>query len=287
VQDLLRGLAEEPRAVAAEPAAVETGEHDELADHGPQQVRLVAYFNPRMRVDQHRRAQERLTAIYDFVTELNDELAQACQPRKEAATRQRLLRKLERYDYTELFDIELTPRQVRTRTGHEVASFHCALTLKPELWERRNRYHGFVLLVAHPGLAGEAAQLVRLYRAKDAVEKDFQTIKSAVKLRPIYHHTDPKVLAHVTLCMLALVLHRALESALGQARLQLSATACLELFATCHLNEVRKHAGEPAMYAVTRPTQAQAEILAALELGRLVDEAAVASALQSRFVPTR
>ena len=289
VADLLRGWAARPSVATDEPAATPEEARDEpdvLVSSEPHQVRLAAYFNPQMRVDQFRRAQERLAEIYDFVTELNDDLAHACQPRKEATTRRRLLQKLERYDYAELFDLELAPLMVRTRTGHEVRSFRCQLTLKPEQWEIRNRYNGFVLLVAHPRLAGDAEHLVRLYRAKDAVEKDFQTIKSAVKLRPIYHHTDPKVLAHVTLCMLALLLHRALESALKSAHLELSAPACLELLATCHLNEVRRHADGPAIYAVTRPTQAQTEILAALKLGYLVEDAAVAQALTPRFVPT-
>jgi len=47
-------------------------------------------------------------------------------------------------------------------------------------------------------------ELCRTYRAKDAVETDFQVIKSLIKLRPVRHRTDAKVRAHVTLCMLAL-----------------------------------------------------------------------------------
>jgi len=47
--------------------------------------------------------------------------------------------------------------------------------------------------------------LVSVYRAKDAVEKDFQTIKTDIKLRPVFHHTDPKVRAHLSLCMLTVL----------------------------------------------------------------------------------
>ncbi|MFH1468757.1 MAG: hypothetical protein ABIO70_30495 [Pseudomonadota bacterium] len=66
-----------------------------------------------------------------------------------------------------------------------------------------------VLLEKHHWLSAE--QLVLLYFSKDVVEKDFQTIKSELDLRPIRHRTDLKVCAHVSLCMLALLLQRVAE----------------------------------------------------------------------------
>ena len=61
------------------------------------------------------------------------------------------------------------------------------------------------------------------------LEKDFQTIKSLVKLRPIYSYTDPKVQAHVALCILALLVQRSLEQRLRAAGLSLSAPACIDI----------------------------------------------------------
>lgn len=50
-----------------------------------------------------------------------------------------------------------------------------------------------------------------MYREKDIVEKDFQVIKSVLEIRPIRHRSDEKVKAHVTICMLALLLERILR----------------------------------------------------------------------------
>ncbi len=50
------------------------------------------------------------------------------------------------------------------------------LRFNEEEWKRRIRYAGFVLLIAHPELPHSAEQIVRLYREKDRIEKDFQTI---------------------------------------------------------------------------------------------------------------
>ena len=276
--------ADDPRGAAGEEQAGET----EAAggEARPGRVRLVAYFNPQMYVDQYRRAQEHLAEIHGFVAELNEELSRARQSRKEQSTRRKVVRKLERYDYSDLFDLRLVPITVRTRSDNEVRSFRCELSLKQKQWERRQRYNGFVLLVARADVEGEAEQLVRLYRAKDTVEKDFQTIKSVVKLRPIFHHTDPKVVAHVTLCMLALALERALEARLHRGQVKLTAPACLEILRTCHLNEMHERAGGRGIYSVTRPTTAQREVLDALGMAHLVEDAAVSRALIPRFVPT-
>ena len=118
----------------------------------------------------------------------------------------------------------------------------------------------------HPDLPHSALKLAQLFRAKDAVEKDFQTIKSAVKLRPIYHRTDPKVQAHVTLCMLALLLQRTLEHLLCKAKCRLSFQAAIEILRTCHLNRVHKTANAQTIYLKTAETVAQREILEALDL---------------------
>lgn len=68
------------------------------------------------------------------------------------------------------------------------------------------------VLTAHPDVPGTASDLIDMYFEKDVVEKDFQTIKSAVELRPVHHQTDIKLRAHVTICMLALLLQRILAA---------------------------------------------------------------------------
>ena len=63
-----------------------------------------------------------------------------------------------------------------------------------------------------------------LYREKNCVEQDFRHIKSEIELRPLWHHTDAKVRAHVTLCMLALLVDRILERTMREAGRAMTAT---------------------------------------------------------------
>ena len=72
-----------------------------------------------------------------------------------------------------------------------------------------------------------------MYRAKDAVERDFQTIKSDIELRPVLHHTDPKVRSHLSLCMLALLLERTMERRLRSVGLRMTAPAAIETSFPC------------------------------------------------------
>ncbi|MGH7868510.1 MAG: hypothetical protein ACREP9_13015, partial [Candidatus Dormibacteraceae bacterium] len=267
------------------------------ADPSEHPLRLVAYFNPMMFVDQRRRTRKHLDELHQFVAELNKELAAATKARQAGPTERKVMRLLEKRNWVDLFKLTLHPieltaggdasgKSAPSKKTKPIASYRCELTLQEEEWTRRLRYNGFVLLVGHPQLAHSAIDLARMYRAKDAVEKDFQTIKSVDELRPIFHYTDPKVCAHVTLCMLALLLQRTLEHQLRSAKLAFTSPATVEILRTCHLNLLQCQIGAHALYTVTEATRAQREVLAALNLQRLVDDSQVSNALTRRFVST-
>lgn len=244
-------------------------------------LRLVAYFNPQLFVDIRRRTAQHCEKLQRHVGNFNAELAAAKRSRDYAPTYRKFAHEVERLNYLDTFNIELTPITVTSKTGRAIASFQGRITRDEKAWRRRRRYDGFVLLLGHPELPHTAKQLVNLYRIKDTVEKDFQTIKSVVKLRPIYSYTDPKVQAHVSLCMLALLLQRTLERRLRVAELSLTAPACIDLLRTCHLNQRRSN-GE-LLYDITQATAEQYHVLTALGLEQLADDVH----LRARITPRR
>jgi hypothetical protein len=233
-------------------------------------LRLVAYFNPQLFVDVRRRTAEHCEKLQRHVERTNAELAAAERSRGHDATYRKFSRELERLNYLDTFDIALTPITVTSKTGRPIASFQGSITRNNKAWQRRRRYDGFILLLGHPELPQSASELVNLYRSKDAVEKDFQTIKSVIKLRPIYSYTDPKVQAHVTLCMLALLLQRNLEHRLRTAGIPLTAPACIDVLKTCHLNQRRSD--DKPLYDITQVNSDQQKILTALGLEQLADD---------------
>lgn len=265
--DELAKQAPNRRAVAPRPTRPDAGDELEAI-----RVRTVAYFNPQRFVEQRLQARRRLARVAAYVDGLNARLAS---PRARMgrdaiiASVDRCLRREELLDaYTVKIDHGSAGRP----------AYQVRLTLDSDEWARRRRYDGFTVLAAHPELPHDATQLCKLYRAKDAVEKDFQVIKGIVQLRPVRHRLDRKVRAHVTLCMLALLLERTLARKLAP---KYTAAAALEYLASCHLNRYRPE-GAPQIHALTRPDAEQDAILRALHLRHLADHEELLARLTPR-----
>jgi hypothetical protein len=241
----------------------------------PLRVRVVAYFNPERFVEQRMNLERRRQQIATFEQDLNQRLANKRSRMTKSAVLAAVDRRLRRDDLLDSYEVSVEELRIGEHVCHRVHLEPVAAE-----WERRRRFHGFSLIVAHAELERSAADLCMLYRAKDMVEKDFQLIKSVVELRPIRHRTEAKVSAHVTLCMLALALERALEHRLGSKR---SADAVLETLATCHLNLFRGTKEQArTLYALTEPDADQLALLRQLRMPLLADDGAVAARITPR-----
>jgi transposase len=245
-------------------------------------LRLVAYFNPYMFVEQRARILERRQRIEDFIADLNRRLRSPASHREKESIRIEVYNKLARWNMLKVYTIRIASvaEPLANRKHWEVRFY-----FNEAEWKRRIRYTGFVLLVGHPDLPYSAEDIVRLYRKKDTIEKDFKTIKEAVKLRPFYHHTDPKVRAHVSLCMLALLIDRTIERRLKRSGLEKTAAACFEELGNGHLNMVSSELFPEPAYIATEPTQEQMALLRSLRLKGLIDPEEIASRIKPRVTP--
>ena len=61
-----------------------------------------------------------------------------------------------------------------------------------------------------------AADLAAAYRQLYQVERGWRDMKGALSLRPVFHHREDRIRAHVQLCWLALLLIRVVENATGE-----------------------------------------------------------------------
>ena len=243
-------------------------------DARPVRVRAVVMFNPRLLVDRRRTARRQLEEIDAFVKQLNRKLAEPTSRRSRDSIAGAVHKKLASNNLVSAFDVQIRRREVDGRSR-----FRVTVQLDEQQWRRRRRYDGFNILVAEPSIPHTAPELARLYRQKDRVEKDFQTIKSVLELRPVRHRTDHKVRAHVTVCMLALHLLTTLDARLGSGR---TATTALEILATCHLNLYEPADAELTAFAITRPDTEQCAILDALHLRRLARDQEITNTIIPR-----
>jgi hypothetical protein len=225
-----------------------------------------------MFVTQRRTAQKQIVEVQLFVRELNERLARPRSKRTLRDIEAEIDRMLRPRNLIEAFKIRIDERPAPTTPRLQVSA-----ELDLEVWQRRRRHDGFSLIIAHPAVVRSAGALCQLYRAKDAVEKDFQVIKGLVQLRPIWHHTDVKVRAHVTLCMLALLLERTLNERLRRV----SAEHAIDTLSTCCLNRFQD-AGGKSHYLVTQPDEAQQALLRELGLASLAEDGQVTERLRPR-----
>jgi hypothetical protein len=270
--------AEQREAIAALARRVRAPAPQEPAQPSPAphklKVRVTAYFNPQLFADKRLTAQRRLDEIRAFVDELNVKLQSPRARRTKLSAAAAVDRKLRSYNLVEAFAVTVDERKVADRTV-----LHVTATLDEEGWALRRRTDGFTVLVAHPGLTHAPLELCRLYRDKDVVEKDFQVIKSTVELRPVRHQTDAKVRAHVTICMLALLLERRLTHRLAGHR---SAQAALEILRGCHLNRFASDEDGEPVYALTELTSEQRSILSALGMRQLAAQEDIVDRISPR-----
>lgn len=240
----------------------------------PLRLRAVVCFNPSRFVDARLAADETLAKVRAFEREQNERLLSPHARRTKETVYSQADQELRRRSLLDTFDIFIAEEN-----GHPT---RLELRLNPKAWQQRRRFDGFHVIVAHPDSLGDAGQLASLYREKNCVEQDFRHIKSEVELRPVWHHTDAKVRAHVTLCMLALLVDRLLEHALREAGRPMTAAALYEQLRGVHLNRCFAKGADRSVYLLTAPSPDCEALVQALNLSHLTDSQTVAATIKSR-----
>jgi transposase len=80
---------------------------------------------------------------------------------------------------------------------------------------------------------------VAYYKELNEVERGFHSMKDPIGMRPIWHHTERRVRAHIFVAAVAFLLDRMLERKLRDAKSTLSATNAWEALKTVKLVQFR------------------------------------------------
>jgi transposase len=149
-------------------------------------------------------------------------------------------------------------------------------------WElRKGEFHFFehpVNLAREKALEGKyviqteeqnlsPVEAVTAYKELNEVERGFSHLKDLLELRPVYHHSDARVQAHVFVAALALLLDRALEKSLRAARSRLSTPFIWQALEMIRCVEV--DVGQRRKICVTRGNKHVAEALRILGITQL------------------
>lgn len=153
--------------------------------------------------------------------------------------------------------------------------------------------HGTLHFVEHPvNLAQEKAlegtyviqteeahvspiEAVTVYKELCEVERAFAELKDVIEMRPIYHHTPDRVLAHIFVASLAFLIDRALEKKLKSSDIDLSSKEAWQLLKSIRVVEFDLGDGKRKR-SVTHGSARAARILKALGITNLDPDSAAA-----------
>jgi transposase len=123
----------------------------------------------------------------------------------------------------------------------------------------------YVIQTEEPDLS--PVEVVTAYKQLNDVERGFAHLKGLLEVRPVYHHKDDRVRAHVFVAALAFLLDRALEKKLRAAGSSLSSPAAWRALETVRC--VTVEVGNRTKLCVTRGSRHAAEVLKVLRLSEL------------------
>ncbi|HEU5424184.1 MAG TPA: IS1634 family transposase [Nitrolancea sp.] len=156
--------------------------------------RLIVCRNPAVAAERARKRAELLAATE---TELDKVAAMVTGPRGSLRSAdagrigERVGRVANKHKMAKHFQLDITDGHFAYQRKHPQIQAEAALD---GLYVLRST-------VAQPDLASAAA--VRAYKQLKLAERAFRTLKDTLEIRPIYHHLEARVRAHVFLCMLA------------------------------------------------------------------------------------
>jgi transposase len=163
---------------------------------------------------QRTKAMQRVRAALDKV-QARVVKGQLTKPEKIGAAVERVLQKNHGYRY---YTWEL-------REGRLTIAEH------PVNLPREQKYEGKYLIQTDQ-VEITPAEAVEHYKDLSEVERGFRSLKDPLGMRPIWHHAERRVKAHIFVAALAFLIERMLERALKDAGLSLSAQSALEALKT-------------------------------------------------------
>jgi transposase len=162
----------------------------EIASEDYPDERLVVCRNPLVARERARKREDLLAATERALSEIQGRVEQGTLT-GEAEIGLAVGAVLNRWRVKKHFELEIADTSLRCER-------------KQQQIEAEARLDGFyVLRTSVPESELEAPEVVRAYKQLKEVERAFRTLKGPLELRPIHHHLEQRVRAHIFLCMLA------------------------------------------------------------------------------------
>jgi len=226
------------------------GDQEQYQEEIRAEVRFVVAYSPKIAAETRKNRQERLKKADAWIKEAERKLANPS-GRGMAPTVQGAYDRIRDYlrdkGLLSLYEIEGAGGKLSVKKNRKAIN-----------WEET--IDG-VLMLETTDFQLSAEDVVKRYKELAEIERGWRTLKSSLLLRPVYHWTEPRIRAHIFICMLALQIERWMRNRLKTVSVQ-KALQSLQQIKVGELNISGKK-----VTMATRPTSEQKELLQKLGVG--------------------
>lgn len=179
------------------PTFDETNDKEQYRDEVREGVRFVVAYAPEIAADTRANRHERLKNADLWIKDVQHKLANPSgrgKPPTPQGAYDRIRDYLRDRNLLGMYEVDLTGDKLSVKKNRKALA-----------WEET--IDG-VLMLETTDLKLPAEEIVKRYKELAEIERGWRALKSSLLLRPVYHWTERRILAHIFICVLALQLER-------------------------------------------------------------------------------
>jgi transposase len=224
--------------------------------------RYILCFNPEKFLQERKDRLDKIESIKKYFDNRNKTLSEAKGQRSKEVLREEIKKYLRKRAAGKIFKIRLLTKG---------KTFHISYKTVDKAIREQAVLDGVYVIMSNVKKASPGT-LISAYRSRMEIERSFHQLKSFVEIRPLYHHNEERIKAHVSICVLSYLLNNTVMHMVRQHEdfEELTAQSVYNYLKSCKLSELR--GGSEKRLKITVPTADQEKLTAILAGGELLDE---------------
>jgi transposase len=234
--------------------------------------RHILCFNPEKFVQERADRKDKIESIKAYLERKNKELLKAKGKRHREVLREELNRYLDKRAARKMFKFRLTKKE---------RTFQINYSLVDKAIYEAGKLDGVYLIMTN--LKDTSPEyIISSYRNRMEIERTFHHLKGFVEIRPVYHHNEERIKAHVVICILGYLLNNTITNLVRQKKdfEELTAQSIYGYLNTCKLVELQ--AGNRRRAKITMPTEEQTKLTKILGNEDLLNEESLRETLKAQ-----
>ncbi|MGQ9571497.1 MAG: IS1634 family transposase, partial [Thermodesulfovibrionales bacterium] len=237
-----------------------------------QNVRYVVVYNPELWSTRRSDRESKVKAAVALTKEINSDFAGAKKSRSIESFKGKFKAILKDLEVDNILTCRLDEVIIKTISGtgepKEIKSFRAVLEQKEEYMHLLECYDGLYCITTDlPEDKMSDEEVILAYRKRSRIEDAFRTIKSDIKLRPVFVRQEKRIKGHVMVCVLAYLLDAFIEYRMKiNNSSHKKACSVLKILSECTIDEYKLPGKDEKIRTLTMLTEKQLELLKYLGL---------------------